>query len=144
MKKIYDTPHQKELVCSWKYNGLICREGETYKGIYSLYMNTDFCNQCSVKFNNEINNQKRAMDHDHSTGFFRQVLCMKCNKGFDRELNNNKKINHRWISLQIVKRKNSKVNVGFAYRRTSFKRKYSTSLTKLICLSFINILKEPI
>ena len=144
MRKIYDSPHQGYTIPNWIKRGLILREGETYKDIYSLYMNTDFCNQCSVKFNNEINNQKRAMDHDHSSGYFRQVICMKCNKGFDLKLSEKNKSGHRWISLQIVKKKNSKVNVGFAYRRTSFKRKYSTSLTKLICLSFINILKKPV
>jgi hypothetical protein len=144
-KKIYDSRHQQNSICNWKNYGLICREGETYKGIYSLYMNTDFCNKCNVKFNNDIHNEKRCMDHSHSTGFFRQVLCHKCNKHFDRKKDmkiNKSKTGHRWISPNI--RKKNKVYVSFVYKREGFKRKDSTSLTKLICLSFINILKEPI
>ncbi len=146
MKKIYDTPHQKVMINVWKRNGLICREGETYKDIYSFVMSTEKCNLCNVKFNNEIHNERRCMDHDHSTGFFRQVLCMKCNKQFDRKLQKkNSKTGHRWISPNIIKNKNGTIYVSFQYQRKGgFKRKSSISLTKLICLSFIHILKKPI
>ena len=142
-KKIYDSKHQAKRICEWKRTGLILREGETYKGIYSLYMNTDNCNLCNVKFNNEIHNERRCMDHNHSTGFFRQVLCMKCNSGFDRQLTKNSKTGHMWISPNIQKI-NDKIYVGFQYQRKGFKKKCSQSLTKLIALSFINILKVPI
>ncbi len=145
MKKIYDSLHQQTTINRWKYNGLILREGETYKGIYSFVMNTDFCNQCNVKFNDEVHNEKRCMDHDHKTGYFRQVLCHKCNSGFDRKLPINSKTGHRWISPKIDKHKNGKIYVSFQYQRKGgFKSKASQSLTKLICLSFIHILKKPI
>ena len=103
-KKIWDSPHQRYAIRNWKNYGLICREGETYKDIYSFVMNTDNCNLCNVKFNNEVHNERRCMDHDHSSGFFRHVLCHKCNIGFDlpiQKLTKNKKINHIWISPHI-------------------------------------------
>ena len=142
-EKIYDSKHQGDAIYRWKNYGLILREGETYKGIYSLYINTDFCNLCSVKFNNEVHNERRCMDHDHSTGYFRQVLCHKCNIGFDLSIQKSK-TGHRWISPNIQKRGSKFPYVTFRYNRTGFKKKASQSLTKLIALSFINILKKPI
>jgi len=144
MKKIYDSKHQAYTICNWKRQGLICREGETYKEIYSFVMSIDNCNLCNVKFNKENHSQKRCMDHDHSTGFFRQVLCHKCNSGFDLKLRECNKTGHRWISFYINKTGRKVPFVTFGYARSGFKRKSSISLTKLIALSFINILKKPI
>ena len=143
MSKIYDSKHQGNAIRNWKRRGLICREGETYKDIYSLYMNTDFCNQCSVKFNDEVRNLNRCMDHSHDTGYFRHVLCNKCNMGFDRKLPSHSKTGHMWISPSVQK-KREKNYVSFQYSRSGFKRKYSQSLSKLIALSFIHLLKKPI
>tara|TARA_R110001632_G_scaffold207598_1_gene331778 strand:- start:6 stop:455 length:450 start_codon:yes stop_codon:yes gene_type:complete len=145
--KIWDSSHQAYTIHNWITSGLILREGETYKGIYSFVMSIDNCNLCKVKFNDEVHNQKRCMDHDHSSGYFRQVLCMKCNKQFDRKIQTPKstKTGHMWISLQIQKKKQyGKVYVYFHYKRPSFKEKTSVSLTKIIAYSFINLLKKPV
>ncbi len=109
-------------------------------------MSIENCNLCNIKFNNEVHNKKRCMDHSHDTGYFRQVLCNKCNVGFDRKLKLSKtsKTGHMWINPRPQKNKNGKIYVDFQYQREGFKIKRSVSLTKLICLSFINLLKKPI
>ena len=147
MKKIYDTPHQGKTIYNWKKQGLICREGESYQDIYSFVMNTDFCNLCNVKFNDESKNL-RCMDHDHNTVYFRKVLCKSCNTKYlvePQKLRKNTKIKHKWIGISISKDREGKVpRVSFRYSRTGFKRKASQSLTKLIALSFIHLLQKPI
>ena len=142
--KIWDTPHQGSMINNWIKYGLICREGETYKEVYSFVMSIDNCNQCSVKFNDVNYNDKRCMDHCHSTGYFRQVLCMKCNHGYDLPLRKNNKLGHKWMALHNYKRKSGRIDTFFRYKRTGFKTKESQSLTKLIAYSFIQLLKVPI
>ena len=142
-QKIWDSPHQQYTIYNWIKSGLICREGESYKGIYSFVRSVDNCQLCSVKFTDEVNNEWRCMDHSHETGFFRQVLCNKCNKGFDKELRKNTKTGHRWISPSIIKSKSGNIYVYFQYKRKGFKTKTSQSLTKMICYSFIQLIKKP-
>ena len=145
-KKIYDSRHQAVTICNWKKRGLICREGETYKGIYSFVRSIDNCEICSVKFNKEVNSEWRCMDHCHETGFFRKVLCNKCNASYMKKIN---KTGHMFISPHVMKNNKPKngmsgVSVYFQYQRKGFKSKSSVSLTKLIAYSFINLLKVPI
>ena len=137
MPQKWDSRHQGNMINNWIKYGLLLREGETYKGIYSFVMSIDNCNQCSVKFNDEI---LRSMDHCHSTGFFRQVLCNKCNLHFDPKIRSDNKLGHRWISVWISKSKN-RTQVLFTYKRKGFKTKKNMSLTKLIAYSFIQLIK---
>ena len=142
MRKIYDSPHQQYTIKNWKLIGLICREGETYKDIYYHVMSVNNCELCNLSF--ETRENIRRMDHDHNTGYFRKVLCNKCNVIFDAKLSERNKTGHKWISPRINKQRPEKIFVSFQYQRKGFKRKTSLSLTKLIALSFIHLLKEPI
>ena len=144
LNNIYDSPHQGIMIKGWKRYGLILKEGETYKDIYYYVMSIDNCQLCSVKFNDEVYSEKRCMDHDHSSGYFRQVLCMKCNSGFDRQIPKSNKTGHMWINVQKNKSKAGKFYVYFVYKRQGFKRKSSVSLTKMIAYSFIQLLKVPV
>jgi len=143
-KKIYDNEHQTHTIKNWGKRGLLCREGETYKDIYYLVMSIDNCELCNVEFTEEIKNQ-RCMDHDHNTGFFRKVLCRSCNASYllqPRKSYKKNKTGHLFISPMIRKR-NGNISVSFRYERKGFNVKGS-SLTKLIALSFIHLLKKPI
>tara|TARA_R110000744_G_scaffold40244_7_gene91280 strand:- start:1 stop:435 length:435 start_codon:yes stop_codon:yes gene_type:complete len=143
MENKWDSRHQKDTITNWKKYGLICREGETYKGIYYHVMSVNNCELCNVEFPIKgICSAGRCMDHCHMTNYFRQVLCRKCNTGFDRELRKSK-TGHRWISPAIHKYKSGNIAVAFIYQRKGFKSKSLQSITKLICLSFINIIKKP-
>ena len=146
MRNIYDSRHQQFSINNWEKRGLLCREGETYKDIYHNVMSVNNCELCNVEFTEEIKNQ-RCMDHDHNTGYFRKVLCRKCNAHYLRakqKLKITNKTGHMWITPSITKNKSGRYSVSFRYERAKFKRKASQSLTKLIALSFINLLKEPI
>ena len=146
MRKIYDTPHESMTIKNWKRYGLKLREGETYKDIYHHVISFNNCELCNVEFSDEIKNQ-RCMDHDHETGYFRKVLCRGCNAHYlkpAQKLKRSNKFGHMFISRNITKHGTGTYSVGFRFQRKGFKRKSSKSLTRLIALSFINLLKEPI
>jgi len=143
----WETPHQGKSITTWIRRGLLLREGETYREIYSFVMGIDNCNLCKVKFNDQVRCEWRCMDHDHATGFFRQVLCHKCNKQFDKKVKSvqkNSKTGHKWITPTHSKSNKGIIHVTFQYGRAGFKRKANKSLTTMIAYSFINLLKKPI
>lgn len=135
-------------ISNWKRYGLICREGETYDDIYNYVMSVNNCELCNIELSNGASRYDcRCMDHNHETGYFRQVLCHNCNTKYDRKshkLSKKTKTGHMWITPQFTKNKSGNISVSFRYSRKGFKRKTSQSLTLLICLSFINIIKKPI
>ena len=63
-------------ICNWKQRGLLCNSDEEYEQIYSRWLNSEKCEKKGCKY--EEDNIKH-MDHDHSTGLFRNILCHRCN-----------------------------------------------------------------
>lgn len=59
----------------WRLRGLI---SEDYDKIYQRYLSTKECDNCGIELD-EDNNTKKCMDHSHTTGEFRNILCNLCN-----------------------------------------------------------------
>ena len=60
-------------IYNWKRSGLIY---DDYNELYEVYIKTMNCQHCNKEFKNS---KDRCMDHEHSTGNFRAILCQKCN-----------------------------------------------------------------
>jgi hypothetical protein len=72
--KIYGTPKYKsQTIHNWKKWGVIC---EDFDMLYQEYIKKTKCEHCSKDFKST---RDRNLDHDHSTGLFRAVVCRACN-----------------------------------------------------------------
>lgn len=62
---------------NWKHYGLI---HNNYDELYEYYLNTTHCEKCNIELTdgNKASNRK-CMDHSHTTGQFRNILCNGCN-----------------------------------------------------------------
>ena len=67
---------KRHTISNWKYQGLIY---DDYDKLYDKYIATEFCENCEIKFEEKIGKYHRCMDHDHTTGVFRNFLCNYCN-----------------------------------------------------------------
>ena len=69
---------------NWKQNGVI---HDDFNELYEKYINTEFCELCNVKLtvDKAITKTTRCLDHDHTTGLFRNVVCNSCNVRLPRQ-----------------------------------------------------------
>ena len=59
----------------WRSRGLI---SEDYDKIYERFILTEECDNCGILLDEDPNTRK-CMDHSHTTGEFRNILCNLCN-----------------------------------------------------------------
>ena len=81
--------NKRQMIYNWKRNGLIY---DNYNELYEIYIKAMNCQHCNIEFSKS---NDRCMDHDHSTGLFRSIVCRSCNNndsyikypnGYDRLL----------------------------------------------------------
>ena len=86
-KKIYNqSPNGIKFatINRWKYRGLIC---DDWDALYDKYLETTHCELCSIEFSLDKKRSKstKCLDHDHSTGSFRNFICHSCNVTLPRQ-----------------------------------------------------------
>jgi len=80
-KQIYDrSPKVIKIkrIGKWKLRGVIHTD---WNNLYELYLKTDKCDKCKCEF---IGTNRKCLDHCHTTGAFRNILCHRCNLNTDR------------------------------------------------------------
>ena len=84
--KEYNKTYQKEnpFICkkaSWTHLGIKLRPGEDWESVYLFYITCELCENCECVLTDEkfTTSTRRNLDHDHETGFIRNVLCSACN-----------------------------------------------------------------
>jgi hypothetical protein len=64
-------------ITCWKQMGVINND---YDMLYEKWKNTTHCEVCNVELvEGNKGKHKKALDHDHNTGAFRNIVCNKCN-----------------------------------------------------------------
>ena len=60
------------IIKSWKSMGV---KNDDFDKLYDYYLNCKFCEECNIDFTL----CKKNLDHDHTNGLFRNVVCHSCN-----------------------------------------------------------------
>jgi len=68
--------HRDLKIKNWRAYGMKLREGEDWESIYYFVESCDKCEDCNNVFKSR---RHRHLDHDHTTGYIRKVLCCSCN-----------------------------------------------------------------
>ena len=73
-----DKGKKVNLISHWKNKGLI---HDDYDDLYEKYLNSTNCQECGCAYGKKGDGTStfKCMDHDHTTGLFRNFLCCKCN-----------------------------------------------------------------
>lgn len=83
LKYHIDNPHNYKKA-SWKRLGVKLKPNEDWVSIYLFYITCEECENCGIELINGQASNSRTLDHDHETGFIRNVLCHRCNLLRDR------------------------------------------------------------
>lgn len=87
-KEYNQTPACKKSyrIHNWKRSGVIHHD---FDELYEKYINTEYCELCSVKLTEDKRSTytTRCLDHCHITGEFRNVLCNYCNIRLPKQKN---------------------------------------------------------
>ena len=72
--------HDKYAIANWKTSGIKLRENEDWESVYLQWFCQENCTDCQCRLTyRKIGRTWRCLDHDHETGFIRDIICHRCN-----------------------------------------------------------------
>ena len=133
-KEYAQTPQGKKSkkIGSWKFMGLLWENQQEINQIYERYLNSKRCELCDVEYTETI---IKNMDHSHTTGKFRNVLCHRCNSNTDRQDNKSgvpnvfwDNIRKKWIYCKKINKKPHRKKFPYFIQAVIYKKEYEASL----------------
>lgn len=74
-----DDKRKSRRIADWKRSG-VKAPLDDWEGLYEHYINTNTCDDCNIDLvRGNFTCNKKCLDHCHTTGEFRGVVCMRCN-----------------------------------------------------------------
>jgi len=71
---------KSRIISHWRQRGVIETDYYTYDELYEAYLYCSECEECGVTLTTGKRcSTSKCLDHDHTTGIFRNILCHRCN-----------------------------------------------------------------
>tara|TARA_R110001632_G_scaffold204618_1_gene328195 strand:- start:53 stop:433 length:381 start_codon:yes stop_codon:yes gene_type:complete len=81
LKKNYnDNNHNVMKISQWISSGIKLRDDEDWDSVYIQWFIQEECDDCNCQLTfGSYGNTRKCLDHDHTTGFIRGIVCHGCN-----------------------------------------------------------------
>ena len=134
---------RSKMITKWKRRGLICEKYtneyglicDKYDQVYQLWLDSTHCDKCGCQY---TKGNHKDMEHCHTTGRFRAIVCHKCNMNMlDLKKRTDNTSGHKNISY-------CKVHKTYRYRKTYYgktRTKYLKTLSETLCWKYIMLLR---
>ncbi len=96
--RLSDKGKKSERKIWWKKRGVIF--DNDFDEIHERYINSSHCELCNKVYKSS---RDRCLDHCHTTGKFRNVVCQSCNGIRDITVRVDNKLKEKYISKQLSK-----------------------------------------
>ena len=71
--------HDRIMITNWKSYGIKLRDDEDWDSVYIQWFIQEKCVDCDCILTDGTEKGGRCLDHDHKTGFIRDIVCRRCN-----------------------------------------------------------------
>jgi len=131
-QKYYEKEKKSIFIRIWKQKGLIC---DDYDQVYQLWFDSTHCDICGCQYTKK---NKKSMEHCHTTGAFRGIVCNRCNVNMlDLSKPKHNTSGHKNVSYD--KQYNKYVYVKSYYGK-KFKKRFK-NLSDALCFKYIMLLR---
>jgi hypothetical protein len=124
---------KSDTISDWKQKGLIC---DNYDQVYQLWLDSTHCDKCGCQYTNK---NHKDMEHCHTTGAFRGIVCHKCNLNMlDKTKPTNNTSGHKNVSYD---KKRNKYKYQKIYYGKIIRNKRFETLSDALCYKYIMLLR---